>query len=160
MVTERDQCLKNGSTPTSEGSQIHLKLVVIWLTPTIHFYQQNTSSLLKLTFILSSSSCFLHVLFSLNFFLKLSTSKLNALLNTWPYQRTVFSIAKSTIVSIKLKINIKFLALFQSLSCTPHIALTTDLSAHYKNPITFFQAPCFISIQHWWSYIAVGNSHF
>ena len=71
-------------SPTSEGGQIHLNLVAIKFTPTVHFDRQSASSLLKPTFTLFPSTCFFHVLYGLPFFLWLSPSKSNALLNTWP----------------------------------------------------------------------------
>ena len=72
-----------------------------------------------------------------------STSKSNALmtwpssiLNTWPYQRTLFAIASWCIVSFRPSMNIKSVELFLPLSCTPHIALTMDLSVLHKIPIS------------------------
>ena len=64
---------------TSEGVQIHLNLVAIRLTPTIHFDRQITPSLLKPTFTLSSSAC---SFIGLSFYLLPSASWSNALLKT------------------------------------------------------------------------------
>ena len=112
--------------------------------PTLHFDQQSVSSLLKPTFTLSSSTCFFHVPFSLPFFLLPSTSNSNCflktwrsyLLNTWPYKQRLLAIANSSMVSFKSNMNIKSVDLFMSLSCTPHIAHTMDLSVLRENPIS------------------------
>ena len=66
-------------SPTRVGGQIHFNLVGIRLTSTIHFDRQSASSLLKPTFILSSSTCFFHVLFNLYSFHCPSASKINAI---------------------------------------------------------------------------------
>ena len=123
-------------SPTSEGGQIHCNTASIRFMPTLHFNQQRASSLLKLTFTLSSSTCFFHVIFGLSFFLWPSTTRSNALLkmwpssllNTWPYQWTLFARDNWSMVSYKPSMNIKSVNLFLSLSCTPHIALIMDLS--------------------------------
>ena len=94
-------------------------------------------------FTLSSSTCFFHVFFSIPFFLWPSTSKSNALLktwsssvvNTWPYQRTLFTIDNTYTVSFKPNMKIKFLYLFLSLRCTPHTALPMDISVLHKERI-------------------------
>ena len=125
-------------SPKSEGGQIHLNPAAILLRPTLHLERQSASSPLKPTFTLSSSTCFLHVLFGLPFFLWPSTSKSNALLNTWPHQQTLFAIANWSIASFKPSMNIKSVELFPSLSSTPHFALTMDLSNLHKFPIIFF----------------------
>ena len=53
----------------------------IRLLPTLHFDQHSTSSLLKSTFMLCSSTCIFHVLFSLHFFIWDFTS------NPMPFSR-------------------------------------------------------------------------
>ena len=53
----------------SEGGHIHLNPAAILFTPTLHFERQSVSFLLKPTFILSSSTCFFHILFGLPFLL-------------------------------------------------------------------------------------------
>ena len=85
--------------------------------PKLQFDQQSASSLLNPTFTLSYSTCLFHVLFILRFFLLPTSSKSHthhktwpsSLLNTWPYQRTLFSIANWSIVSFKPNITIKSL---------------------------------------------------
>ena len=63
--TERHQCLKSGSVCNNEGGQIHVNLLAIRLTPTIHCDLQTASSMLNPTFILSSSNRFFHLLHGL-----------------------------------------------------------------------------------------------
>ena len=114
--------------------------MAIWITPTNQIDWQSASSLLKPTITLSSSTCFFHVHSDIPFFLWPSTSKSNALLktwpssllNTWPYQQTLFAIANWSIVLSKPNINIKSWAHLPSLHCTLHIALIMDISAHHK----------------------------
>ena len=133
-------------SPTNEGDHIHLNPAAILFMPALHFNRQSSYPLLKTTFALSSSSCFLYVLSSLPFFLWPSTSNYNALLKTWPssllitwpYQRALFAIAYWFVVSLKPNMSVKSVDLFISLSCTPHIALTTDLSDLRKIPISLF----------------------
>ena len=100
-----------------ERSHIYHDLVEFILSPTILFDLQNTS-MLKPTIILSSSTCFFHVLFGLPFFLWSSTSMSNALIKTWlspllytwPCQWILFVIVIWYIVLFKP--NIKSLTLF------------------------------------------------
>ena len=54
-------------TVLGSESEAHVDLVAIRLTPTLHFDWQSVSSLTKPAFILSSSTCFFHVLFCLPF---------------------------------------------------------------------------------------------
>ena len=131
--------------PTSESGQIPLHPAAILSTPTLHLDRQSTSSILKPVFTLSSSTYFFHVLFSLHFYLWPLTYKSNALLmtwqssllNTWPYQWTLFAIANHTsVVSFRPNINIMSLASSLALSCTPHTALTVDLSVPGKTQIS------------------------
>ena len=128
------------ATPSSEGGQIHqvtidfkwlyYNQVTMWL---INVSRQSTSSLIKPTFILSSSTCFFHVLFTHPFFLWHPTSNNNAL-KTWtsssthhhtkahclPWPTDILFYSNPTSASSHW--------LFLSLSCTPHIALTMKLS--------------------------------
>ena len=137
--------------------------------PTLHFERQSVYFLLKPTSIFSSSACFFHILFGLHFFLWPSTSISNALLkkwpssllNTWPYQWILFAIGNWSIVSFKHSMNIKAEDLFLSFSCTPHIALTMDLSILSSNShLTFFQTPCFTTIQYCWPCLTPISSPF
>ena len=113
---------------------------------------------------LSSSTCFIHVLFG---FLWPSTSKSNALLktwpcsllNTWPGQWTMFAIANWSIVPFKPSISIKSMDVFMSLSCTPHIALTMDLSVLCKITISP-SIICHACIQYCWPDVAFINGPF
>ena len=57
------------ASPRNEGGQIHLNPAVIRLAPTLNLDRQSEFSILKPTIILSSSTCFFHVLFDLPFFL-------------------------------------------------------------------------------------------
>ena len=62
---ERHQCLQSGSIPTSVCGQIHLNPAAISFTPTLHFDQQRSFSILKPIFTLCSSTCLFNVLFCL-----------------------------------------------------------------------------------------------
>ena len=62
----------------------------------------------------------------------------SSLLNTWPCQCTLFAITNWSMVSFKPWMSIKYVDRFLSLRCTPHIALTMDLSGIHKMPISLF----------------------
>ena len=109
-------------SPISDDGQIHFNLVVIRLIPTIH-----DSFLLRLTYLLSSSTCFFHVLFELFLQNLMPFSRNDHLLSTCNptnehrHSQLIYGF-------IQTKLQHKFLSSFLSLSCTPHIALTKDLS--------------------------------
>ena len=141
-LRETNQCLKSSSIinkwwwPDSPqpSSNLSNAKTPLWLAKCIFPF--------KSTFTLSSSTCFLHALFSLPFLLWASTSISNvllktwpfSLLNTWPYQQTLFVIDNWSIVSFKPNIN--SIALFPSSSWTPHITLTKGLFILPKIPIS------------------------
>ena len=69
------------------------------------------------------------------------------------------TIPMSTVYRSQLvNINFNSLAVFQSLSYTPHIAHTMDLFLSQNTNPDFFQAPCFTSIQNCLIYIVLVNS--
>ena len=80
---KRDQCLTSGTIPTSGGGQLHLNLVAIRSTQTIHFDQQSSSILLIQTiipqpsFMSSSASFFINLFFPSIYFFHQPTFSLN-----------------------------------------------------------------------------------
>ena len=130
---ERDQCSKSGSIPKKWGwtdspqpsSNLTYSDTPLWTSKCIFPSQANLAS---------SSTCLFHVLFGLHFFLWPSTSKcpsqdmtilspkhMNIPTHTACHGKLIHSF-------IKTQHDIKSVDLFLSLSCTPHIALTMDLS--------------------------------
>ena len=78
----------------------------------------------------------------------------SSLVNTWPYQQTLFAIANWSMVSLKPNMNIKPVDLFLSFSCTLHIALTMDLWSHaviYAPMYQLFTSSIFhVQLYHFW----------
>ena len=114
-------------SPSSEDVQIPLNRAADRPTPTIHIDWQRACSILKPTFSLSFSMCFFHVLFGLYLFFDLQPQNLMPLsIHDHPLS-SAYDHAQLICSSIKPNIKI-----FLSLSCTPHIALTSDLPVLHK----------------------------
>ena len=135
----------------------------------LHIEQQCASFLLKPTFTLSSSAFFVHVLFGLPYFLWPSKSIFNAvlktwpssLLNTWPCQQvllfivSLFAIANRSIITFMPNMSIKSvyrhifsIYMLKTTHCAHNRSFCPSENCHF----TFFQTPCFTSMQHCWPY--------
>lgn len=87
--------------PINRGGQIYFSAIATTFTPSHHLAQFRASSPLKLTLILSSSTCPLYVFFGLPRCHGPFTSSINTLLRTWspsflktcPYQHIPFTFA-------------------------------------------------------------------
>ena len=118
-----------------EALHIYLKQMAIWLTPTI-YDRQNASSQLKPTVKLSSSISFIQILFSLPYFLSISNyDDYNDHLLSSAHDHTNAHCLPQPIDPLLQSMS---LAHSLSLSCTPHIALTTDLWISKKFHLAFF----------------------
>ena len=128
------------------------------------FEWQSASPLLKPTFILSSSTCFFHVLFVLPFFHWPSTSRSNTLTlspqhmtiptNTACHSQLVYSFLQT---QHEHQIHRSF-SVFElhSTHCSHHGSFCPSLNFH----LTFLQTPCFTSIRYCWSCITLINCPF
>ena len=114
-------------SPKSEGGQIHLNPVAIWLMPALHFDLLRTSSILNPTFTLfcrHASMSFSTSLSSLDRQLHYLMVKIwqFSLVNTLSSQQTLFVISSWSIVLFKPNIIIKSYTLLLSMSFAQFIA--------------------------------------